>query len=63
MNAGIARPVTDQMTGDTLPRDAMIADADKGLDRDSKVGIDRVQAIWREFMFTVDQSLRRWLAL
>lgn len=68
-------PITSTITGDGLYRIVVEADPTNGLQRNSEIEIDRVQAIWRErarsvigqvsddVMFAVDQALRRWLAL
>lgn len=68
-------PITSSITGDGLYRIAITPDDKNGLDHDSEIEIDRMQAIWREriggligkasdeVMFAVDESLRRWLAL
>jgi len=68
-------PITSHITGDAFYRVAIAAEAESGLNRDSEVEVDRLQAIWRErigqrigaasneVMFAVDQALRRWLAL
>ncbi|MEG3165954.1 type II toxin-antitoxin system PemK/MazF family toxin [Sphingomonas sp. PB2P19] len=68
-------PITSFETGDTLYRVPIPRTDDNGLLADSEIEIDLIQAIRRErigsvigmasdeIMFTVDQALRRWLAL
>ncbi len=68
-------PITTFESGDSFYRVPVPRTADNGLLADSEVEIDLIQAIRRErigtviglasdeIMFTVDQALRRWLAL
>ena len=68
-------PITSHVAGDGLFRIAITPDPINGLARESEIEIDRLQAVWRvrihrtigtasdDIMFTVDQALRRWMAL
>lgn len=68
-------PITSFETGDILYRVPIPRSDENGLLADSEIEIDLIQAIRRErigsvigtasdeIMFTVDQALRRWLAL
>jgi mRNA interferase MazF len=68
-------PITSHLTGDALFRVPIDAGGGTGLNEDSEIEIDRVQAIWRQrvgrpigrasdvAMELVDQALRRWLEL
>ena len=68
-------PITSFESGDSFYRVPVPRTAGNGLLADSEVEIDLIQAIRRErigavigqvsdeIMFTVDQALRRWLAL
>ena len=67
--------ITSQVTGFLLFRVPLPNDERTGLLKPSEVSIDKVQTVWRhrigkrlgrapdEIMFTVDQALRRWLAI
>lgn len=68
-------PITSHVTADSFYRIPISPDDGNGLERESEVEIDRIQAVWRErigqtigtasddVIFAVDQALRRWLAL
>lgn len=68
-------PITTSVTGEYFFRVPIVRDAENNLLSDSEIEIDLVQAIRRErigkiigtvsetVMFSVDQALRRWLAL